>query len=188
MLKMTARTILLCCGLCLLALMLASQAQRSVAQLDPTLQRQTLDAIINPRLTATARAINARTATAASIQLRTRAFFATLTQAALTATATPSHTPTVTPTLLPSDTPTITPTPTPSITLNPTQIFETIVFEVGRSLTQTAVVQDKQRLSLNRAIRHARHHANAHADLHQTPSPTPLSAQRRSIQPTNAHR
>jgi WD40 repeat protein len=144
MLKMTARTILLCCGLCLLALMLASQAQRSVAQLDPTLQRQTLDAIINPRLTATARAISARTATAASIQLRTRAFFATLTQAALTATATPSYTPTITPTLLPSDTPTITPTPTPTATLNATQIFETIVFEVGRSLTQTAIVQTGQ--------------------------------------------
>jgi WD40 repeat protein len=172
MLKMTARTILLCCGLCLLALMLASQAQRSTAQLDPTLQRQTLDAIINPRLTATARAINARTATAASIQLRTRAFFATLTQAALTATATPSYTPTITPTLLPSDTPTITPTPSPTPTLNATQIFETIVFEVGRSLTQTAVVQAGQTATV---AYQQTFNAILFATLGITPTPTVMS-------------
>lgn len=172
----------LCFGLCLLALLLsAMQAQRSSAQLDPTAQRKTLDAIINPRLTATARAINARTATAASIQLRTRAFAATLTQAALTATATPSDTPTITPTLPPTDTPTITPTPSPTNTLNPTQIFETIVFEVGQRLTQTAAVQAGQTAT---AIYQQTFDAilfatlgitpTLTATLTETPSPTPL--------------
>jgi WD40 repeat protein len=145
--KKSMRLVLGAGSLLLLILMLLFPvAYRSIAQLNPTQQRQTLNAIINPRLTATARINLARTATLLSQQLQTQAFFLTETQAALTATATPSHTPTITPsqlptnTLLPTLTLTATSTPSATPTLSETQIFETIVFEVGQSLTQTAVV------------------------------------------------
>ncbi len=176
--KTTLRIVSLCSGLCLLTLMLAIlQAERSAAQLDPTVQRRTLDAIINPRLTATARAVNARTATAASIQLRTRAFFETLTQAALTATFTPSNTPTITPTLTPSSTPTVTPT------IDPTKFLETIIFEVGQSLTQTAVVQAWQTAT---TAYQQTFNAILLATLGITPTPTPTNTPLVSPTPPNA--
>ncbi len=147
MIKKSTSLVLAAGSVLLLSLLLFfPTAYRSIAQLNPTQQRQTLNAIINPRLTATARVNLARTATQLSQQLQTQAFFLTATQAALTATATPSHTPTITPsqlptnTLLPTLTFTATSTPSTTATLGETQIFETIVFEVGQSLTQTAVV------------------------------------------------
>src|SRR5512134_3566873 len=75
------------------------------AQGDPTRQRQTLDAIVNPRLTLTARGIVAQTATSMAGQLATnvaemtmaiQTLRANLTETLIvqTATVTPSFTPT----------------------------------------------------------------------------------------------
>lgn len=124
---------------------LSSVVRFSQAQLDPTRQRQTVEAIIFPRRTLTARGVVAQTSTAFAIQLATGEAFLTeaagtlraaqtLTIRALTVTSTPSIT------LSPTVTPTISLTPTPSTTpspIDPTAAFQTVIANVSQRLTQT---------------------------------------------------
>ncbi len=92
----------------------------SQAQTDPTSQRQTLDAIVNPRRTLTARSVFARTATALSRLIENN-------QATLTAAAA-------------SGTP-LMPTATLDLTIDATDLYQTLIANVNERLTQTAFIQ-----------------------------------------------
>jgi len=133
----------------LLTLFVLPHIPYTQAQSNPTSQRLTLNAIINPRLTLTARGIAARTATAgaqqtatgiASIAAGISTFSAHLTETliALTNTATPTPTPTATLSLTASVSPMPSVTLTPSMTLNATDEFATIIANVNQLFTATA--------------------------------------------------
>lgn len=130
--------ILACAALCaLLLIVLPLTFRASYAQADPTSVRQTLDAIINPRLTLTARGAAARTGTAQGIGTVTAQ--ATYTYAFQTFQANQTLT-------VIALTNTLTPTPSPTFTasstaLNPTQMFQTLIADVNQRLTQTIQAQ-----------------------------------------------
>ncbi len=114
------------------------------AQGNATEQHQTLDAIINPRLTLTALGIDQQTATIVSQVTLTAAFMETVTLTPRTDTPTPTPSLTRTPSNTPTPTNTATETLTPNVTdtpIDPTAQYQTIIANVNQRLTQTSAVK-----------------------------------------------
>jgi WD40 repeat protein len=113
---------LIIAGGLLLTIMLMPATRGSRAQGNATSQRQTLNAIIGPRLTLTARSGQVQTATGAAAIVGTFNAYQTETSIALTYTATP----------------TLTESP-----IDPTDAYQTLIGNVGERLTATAFVETR---------------------------------------------
>jgi hypothetical protein len=106
----------------------------SAAQGNQTEARQTIEAIVGPRLTLTALNVAAQTATGSLIETATENYFLTATTFARTTTFTPTSSPS----------PTQTPTFYTETPINATDEFQTVMAEVDRRLTQRSDLEFEQ--------------------------------------------